>query len=125
MSQPSLAGYILKKPWLTKIMKPISNWYANAAGYRKLGLRYDDLIPEESETVLLALKRLSAKESYDRVYRLRRAFQCSLAHQLLPMEQRTKPEEDVPYLSPIIREIEAEARERADLDSLVVKKRNA
>lgn len=37
--------------------------------------RQDDLIPEESETVLLALKRLSPKESYDRVFRLRRAFQ--------------------------------------------------
>lgn len=37
--------------------------------------RSDDLIPEESETVLLALKRLTPKESYDRVYRLRRAFQ--------------------------------------------------
>jgi hypothetical protein len=39
----------------------------------------DDLIPEESETVLLALKRLPPKEAYDRVFRMRRAFQvCSL-----------------------------------------------
>ena len=37
--------------------------------------RADDLIPEESDTVLLALKRLPPKEAYDRVYRLRRAFQ--------------------------------------------------
>ena len=37
--------------------------------------RADDLIPEESETVLLALKRLPPKEAYDRVFRLRRAFQ--------------------------------------------------
>ncbi len=37
--------------------------------------RADDLIPEESETVLLALKRLPQKEAYDRVFRLRRAFQ--------------------------------------------------
>jgi len=102
---------------------PLANWYANAAGYRKLGLKADDLIPEESETVLLALKRLPQKEAYDRVYRLRRAFQCSLAHQLLPKEQHTKPEEDVAYLSPIIREIEAEARERADLESLSIKRK--
>jgi hypothetical protein len=40
--------------------------------------RADDLIPEESETVLLALKRLPEKEAYDRVFRLRRAFQVSL-----------------------------------------------
>ena len=37
--------------------------------------RADDLIPEESETVLLALKRLPPKEAYDRVFRLRRAIQ--------------------------------------------------
>ena len=37
--------------------------------------RADDLIPEESNTVMLALKRLPPKEAYDRVFRLRRAFQ--------------------------------------------------
>jgi ubiquinol-cytochrome c reductase subunit 7 len=37
--------------------------------------RADDLIPEESELVQRALKRLSPKESYDRVFRMRRAFQ--------------------------------------------------
>ena len=40
-----------------------------------VGLRYDDLIPEENDTVQLALKRLPPKEAYDRVFRLRRAFQ--------------------------------------------------
>lgn len=59
---------------------------------------------------MLALKRLPPKEAYDRVFRLRRAFQvrwqsspqrlghltnpqCSLSHQLLPKDQQTKPEE--------------------------------
>ena len=37
--------------------------------------RADDLIPEENEVVQLALKRLSPKEAYDRVYRMRKAFQ--------------------------------------------------
>lgn len=41
MSQPSLAQYIKGRPSLSKWMTPIANWYANAAGYRKLGLRYD------------------------------------------------------------------------------------
>jgi hypothetical protein len=40
-----------------------------------IGLRADDLIPEENDTVQLALKRLPPKEAYDRVFRLRRAFQ--------------------------------------------------
>jgi len=54
---------------------------------------------------------------------LAKQLQCSLAHQLLPKEQQTKPDEDIPYLSPIIKEIEAEARERADLESLSIKKK--
>jgi len=106
-------------------MKPLANWYTNAAGYRKLGLRADDLIPEESDTVLLAIKRLPPKEAYDRVFRMRRAFQCSLSHQLLPKEEHTKPEEDVPYLTPLIEEIEAELKEREDLEAMVITKPTA
>jgi ubiquinol-cytochrome c reductase subunit 7 len=30
--------------------------------------------------------------------------------------------QDIPYLSPIIKEIEAERRERMDLDAMVIKK---
>ncbi|KAE9972426.1 Cytochrome b-c1 complex subunit 7 [Venturia inaequalis] len=123
MSQPSLVNFIIKRPWLKTWLTPISNWYNNAAGYRSLGLRADDLIPEESEVVLLAIKRLPPKEAYDRVFRMRRAFQCSLSHQLLPKEEHTKPEEDVPYLSPLIQEIEKELAEREDLDNMVVNKK--
>lgn len=36
----SLAPYILKRPWLTKLLTPAANWYAGASGYRQLGLRY-------------------------------------------------------------------------------------
>lgn len=120
MSAPSLAPFVLKRPWLTKMLMPVANWYANAAGYRQMGLRADDLISEDNETVQLALKRLSPKENYDRVYRLRRAAQLSLSHTLLPKSQWTKPEEDVPYILPLIKAIEAEAKEKAALDSMAV-----
>ncbi|KAJ5875654.1 Cytochrome b-c1 complex subunit 7 [Penicillium subrubescens] len=122
MSAPSIANYIVKRPWLKRWMTPIAQWYTDAAGYRRLGLKFDDLIPEESETVQKAIKRLSSKEAYDRVFRLRRAVQCSISHTLLPPNEQTKPEEDVEYLSPIIREIEKEVKERAELDNLVVRK---
>ncbi|TLD22530.1 ubiquinol-cytochrome c reductase complex 14 kDa protein [Venturia nashicola] len=122
MSQPSLVNFVIKRPWLKTWLTPVANWYNNAAGYRSLGLRADDLIPEESEVVLLAIKRLPPKEAYDRVFRMRRAFQCSLSHQLLPKAEHTKPEEDVPYLSPLIQEIEKELAEREDLDNMVVNK---
>ncbi|KAE8822320.1 hypothetical protein PTNB73_09517 [Pyrenophora teres f. teres] len=132
MSAPSLAPYIMKRPWLQRWVKPLSNWYCNAAGYRQLGLRYgapetamgaDDLLPEENDTVQNALKRLRPQDAYDRVFRLRRAFQLSMSHQLLPKEEWTKPEEDVPYLSGIITDIEAEMKEREDLETMIVQKR--
>lgn len=56
--------------------------------------RYDDCLDiEETEAGQLALKRLSAKDSYDRVYRIRRAVQLSLSHKILPKDQWTKMEE--------------------------------
>ncbi|KAL5363658.1 cytochrome b-c1 complex subunit 7 [Aspergillus floccosus] len=122
MSAPSLTSYIVKRPWLKNWMMPLANWYADAAGYRRLGLKFDDLIPEESETVQKAIHRLPPKEAYDRVFRIRRAFQCSVSHTLLPAAEQTKPEDDVEYLSPIIREIEKEAKEREELDNLVVRR---
>ncbi|KAI1389813.1 14 kDa subunit of cytochrome bd ubiquinol oxidase [Hypoxylon trugodes] len=119
-SYPSLAPFISKRPWLLKFFKPVASWYSNAAGYRQLGLRADDLIVEENENVIKALKRLPSKEAYDRVYRLRRAFQCSTTHKLLPKSEWTKPEEDIPYLQPLINQIHAEEKEKQALDSLTV-----
>lgn len=40
MSTPSLAGFVKRRPWLLKALQPVANWYANAAGYRQIGLRY-------------------------------------------------------------------------------------
>ncbi|KAI1380846.1 putative ubiquinol--cytochrome-c reductase [Hypoxylon crocopeplum] len=119
-SYPSLAPFIFKRPWLRNLLTPVASWYTNAAGYRKLGLRSDDLIVEENENVIKALKRLPPKEAYDRVYRLRRAFQCSTTHRLLPREEWTKQEEDVPYLQPLINQVLAEAKEKQALDSMTI-----
>ena len=32
-----------------RILKPVANAYANATGHRQMGLRYDDLLIEESD----------------------------------------------------------------------------
>jgi hypothetical protein len=40
MSNPSLAKFVMKRPWLNNWMKPLASWYSNAAGYRQLGLKY-------------------------------------------------------------------------------------
>ncbi|KAJ4302386.1 Cytochrome b-c1 complex subunit 7 [Collariella sp. IMI 366227] len=113
---PSFYGVVSKRPWLMSMLKPLSNWYVNAAGYRQVGLRADDLIIEENETVLKALSRLSHKENYDRIYRIRRATQLSLQQKILPKA------ETPPYLAPILEELYAEAKERDALDTLKVAK---
>lgn len=51
LSGLDLSKYIQKSPALMKYMKPLSERYAQASGYRQIGLKYDDLIPEESEVV--------------------------------------------------------------------------
>ncbi|CAK7265428.1 Cytochrome b-c1 complex subunit 7, mitochondrial [Sporothrix epigloea] len=120
MSYLSLAPFIRQRPWLHKALKPVANWYVNLAGYRQMGLRADDLIPEENDVVQQAIKRLPAQENYDRIFRMRRAVQLSLQHKLLPKNQWTKPEDDKPYLLPLIHEIEAEIKERHELDTIEV-----
>ncbi|TPX06902.1 uncharacterized protein E0L32_002398 [Thyridium curvatum] len=120
MAYASLAPFVLKRPWLHSALKPLANWYANAAGYRQMGLLADDLISEEDETVLKALKRLPPQTAYERTYRLRRAVQLSVQHKLLPKSQWTKPEQDVPYLQPLIEELKAADREAENLDSMTV-----
>lgn len=39
MSAPSLTNYVIKRPWLKNWLMPLAQWYSNAAGYRKLGLK--------------------------------------------------------------------------------------
>jgi hypothetical protein len=62
---PRFCGYHSRQDWIES--------------HTKQSLRFDDLIPEESENVQRAIKRLPAKEAYDRVFRIRRAFQVRQA----------------------------------------------
>lgn len=39
----SFAPYVQSSRTLTKWLTPIAHWYANAAGWRKYGFKYDDL----------------------------------------------------------------------------------
>ncbi|GKT44934.1 cytochrome b-c1 complex subunit 7 [Colletotrichum spaethianum] len=100
-----LADGILARPFLKSIFVPFSNWYANAAGHQG---------PQAP----------LPKESYDRVFRIRRAVQLSYQHKLLPKNEWTKPEEDYPYLGPIIQQIQAEEAERLAFETIEVQKKH-
>ncbi|KAG1473409.1 hypothetical protein G6F56_000965 [Rhizopus delemar] len=107
--------------------QPLSAAYADAAGYRKIGLKYDDLVAEENEIVKEALRRLEIAEpraAYDRAYRIRVAQQLSLSHQLLPKNEWVKSTEDIRYLQPYIEQISAERAEREAFDNIKVSPRH-
>ncbi len=67
-----------------------------------------------------AIRRLTPKENYDRVYRIRRASQLAVQHKELPKAMWTTDKQDVPYLTAIVLQIKAEQKEKERLDSLEV-----
>ncbi|XP_046841684.1 cytochrome b-c1 complex subunit 7-like isoform X2 [Xenia sp. Carnegie-2017] len=96
-----------------RVFNAFREWYLNASGYRQLGLRRDDLMNDEDTPELTeAVRRLSEEERNMRMFRVKRALDLSMKHQLLPKEEWTKPEEDIEYLSPILEEVKAEKKER-------------
>ncbi|KAI0362694.1 ubiquinol-cytochrome-c reductase complex subunit 6 [Trametes cingulata] len=120
---PSLAPAIRRNRTLYQWLKPVADWYANVSGYRKVGLKYDDLLVEERPDVQRALERLTPREAYDRAYRFKRASHCSVLHDVLPKSEWTKPSEDVRYLKPIVEDVEREELERRKWDSMAVERR--
>ncbi|CDS07321.1 hypothetical protein LRAMOSA01270 [Lichtheimia ramosa] len=123
----TLKNFVQNCKVLNGLVTPVANMYANAAGYRKIGLRYDDLISEENELVQEALRRLEIAEPhemYERAYRIRVAQQCSLTHSLLPKEKWVTPATDKSYLRPYIDEVAAEFAERGQFDNIKVTPRH-
>ncbi|TPX43750.1 hypothetical protein SeMB42_g04432 [Synchytrium endobioticum] len=109
--------------------KNLANWYRNQMGYRQMGLRYDDLIPEESDVVQEALRRLPPKEFHQRLFRFKRAFALSGTQNMLSPSEWTKPEEDIPYLRPLMEQLENEMASKQAFDQMIyipeaLKKRN-
>ncbi|CCG24412.1 Qcr7 ubiquinol-cytochrome-c reductase, subunit 7 [Candida orthopsilosis Co 90-125] len=86
-----------------------------------MGLKFNDLLMEETPIMQKAIKRLPPALSYSRNFRILTAHQLSLTQQILPAEKALKPEEDDHYLIPYILEAEKEAFEKAELDNIEVK----
>jgi len=116
----SFAPYVKSSRTLSKWITPFAQWYVNVAGYRKVGLRYDDLLVEERPDVQRALTRLTPREHYDRAWRIKQASQASVKHINLEKEHWLKPEDDIRYLKPHVEDVVAEDMERAKWDSVAV-----
>ncbi|KAG7268447.1 hypothetical protein CRUP_037007 [Coryphaenoides rupestris] len=78
---------------------------------RAPGLMRDDTLYEDKD-VQEALKRLPETVYNDRVFRFKRALDITMKQQILPKDQWTKFEEDVPYLMPYVEEVIRERKER-------------
>jgi len=117
---PSLAPYVRSSKTLSSWFRPVSLWYANLAGYRRMGLRYDDLLIEERDDVQKALGRLTTREAYDRAFRVKQASQASVIHEDLPKDKWVTVSEDKRYLKPHVLEVASEDLERQKWDNLTV-----
>jgi len=76
------------------------------------GLRKGDLLNEDDPDVMEAIKRLPSEEFNLRQFRVKRALDLSMKHQILPKDQWTTKEEDTMYLQPYLDLIKKEKLER-------------
>merc|ERR1711907_313664 len=97
--------------FMMQLAKKVGPAYRAACGHRAYGLRYQDLLVE-TPVVVEAIRRLPPLEQELRTRRLKIANDCAIKQQLLPAHLQTKPEEDVPYLSDLLEEVEQEFKDR-------------
>ncbi|XP_066531213.1 cytochrome b-c1 complex subunit 7 isoform X2 [Hoplias malabaricus] len=97
----------------SRLFLGFKKWYYNACGFNKLGLMRDDTIYENMD-VKEAIRRLPEPVYNDRMFRVKRALDLSMKQQILPKDQWTKLEEDVPYLTPYLKEVIRERQEREE-----------
>ena len=80
---------------------------------KKYGLRYDDLLdPSGNMDVAAAMSRLPQGVLDARNQRLKRALDISLKHVYLPKDIQAKQTPLEPYLRPMLRQVQAEMKER-------------
>ncbi|KAK9506376.1 hypothetical protein O3M35_008327 [Rhynocoris fuscipes] len=73
-------------------LAPLKKWAYNAAGFNRYGLYHDDCLYEYDD-VKEALRRLPEPVLQARNFRIIRAMQAELQHEVLPKDQWTKYEE--------------------------------
>ncbi|XP_061520982.1 cytochrome b-c1 complex subunit 7 isoform X1 [Phycodurus eques] len=96
-----------------RLLSSVRKWYYNLSGFNKIGLMRDDTIHEDDD-VKEALRRLPENVYNDRMFRIKRALDLSMKHQILPKDQWKKYEEDEPYLMPYLDEVIRERKEREE-----------
>lgn len=113
-----LYQWIAKRPTLHARVLALAERHNQWMGYRAFGLLRDDLLSDEHPVIKEALTRLPDQLHFDRTFRQRRAIQLNMNHEQLPKDQWVTPEQDQPYLFPIVLQVCKERDERDLFDTL-------
>lgn len=99
-------------PFLRRMLVVMSEKYKDAIGYRKYGLKLDDIWIETPD-MEKAVERLPEEQQVARLFRFQRAIDASMHNDFLPEPMWTKPSEDTPYLQETLEEVRTEEKEKA------------
>jgi ubiquinol-cytochrome c reductase subunit 7 len=89
--------------------KTFGKAYRASCGHRKYGLFYEDLFIE-TPAVTEALRRLPDDVLQGRLRRMKIASQCYITHS--EVDEPVTEEQDLPYLTPYLTEVEREDHDR-------------
>ncbi|VDD77861.1 unnamed protein product [Mesocestoides corti] len=100
------------------VQRALKDFSFKTSYYNQIGLLWHDVMPHSS-VVKEAFRRLPREEREAIDFRIARAFLLSANKTILPQEEWTKLEDDVPYLDPYIKLVEQERRDKSDWDHFV------
>ncbi|TPP64085.1 Ubiquinol-cytochrome c reductase subunit 7 [Fasciola gigantica] len=112
------SAYRMRLKQMTDLQQKVKTFQFSNSYYNQLGLLYHDVIPH-SPLIAEAVRRLPREETEARDFRIARAFQLSASKTVLPKEQWTAVEDDIPYLDPYIEVAKKEWKEKAEWDHFV------
>ncbi|KAF8566636.1 hypothetical protein P879_08200 [Paragonimus westermani] len=111
-------AYRMRLKQMSDLQQKIKTFQIDNSYYNQLGLMYHDVIPH-SPVIAEAVRRLPREETEARDFRIARAFHLSANKTVLPKEQWTRVEDDIPYLDPYIELTRKEWQEKAEWDHFV------
>lgn len=103
--------------FLAKMSQSFMSTKIANAGYRKYGLKADDLLLDENPIMAEALRRLSPQLRYERLFRTKRAMDCDMKATELPPSEWITEAEDKPYVRQHLERVRMELKERAEWDA--------
>ncbi|VDN96128.1 unnamed protein product [Rodentolepis nana] len=108
----------IKIAQLSPIKKAMNDFTFKTGYYNQIGLLWHDIMPQNA-IAKEAFRRLPREEREAQDFRLARAFLLSANKTILPKEEWTKMEDDVPYLDPYIKVVEKEVQDKAEWDNFI------